>query len=306
MGSEGPVGRGAPLPRWAAVATEEHVAAPPAGEGARPPVTPAEAVVAASRGSASSLPPPAPRRIARAPRLVVAALLGVLALAGAIGTRSLPDWDQGRWWLLEAGAVVLAVLCGLVAAVSSLGGLAEVRRSKGTRTGGAVAAVGLAVGAVVLVGAAAVGATDWGELDVPAAWDRLQLGRTDDEPDTFEGQAPEGARIIRLEAERGQCWEGPTDASGAEVPCVEPHRTEVVGVVDLDRPAGRTEYPGEEVLVAFARPACADEVRRHPNGPAVADEVLVLVPGERLWRQGDDRVACVLVAAEPVQGRRVG
>lgn len=156
----------------------------------------------------------------------------------------------------------------------------------------------LALVVVALTAAGLRGATDWEDLDVPAAWGRLDIdlpgagglpSATSPEPDpvttTTEARAA------------GACYSGLEIDERAEVPCGEPHRLEVLDRVELDGPAG---FPDRTALSAQARDLCA-EVEHGELAPGMA--VGTDVPDRDEWTSGVRTAACVVrVAGEPVTG----
>lgn len=109
--------------------------------------------------------------------LTVAGLL----LAGVSASRLLPDWEEGRWWLVPVIGLPLAGLAGVVALVRAIAAAGEARRR--SHMHGAPLGVALAVAAtLVLAGVGLRGVDDWDDLDVPAAWDRLRESTEPDEP----------------------------------------------------------------------------------------------------------------------------
>lgn len=307
------------VPRWAAVALPEHQApstggsGPDQGPSSDGPVTPGgpdgapattaeEAVAASLRSSASSVSssdrPTTRRTVQSIGTLYTFVGVGALALGLAFATRSAPDWAEGRWWLLEAGLLAVAILTSAMSVFVAVSALGEIHRHRTLFRGTLAAAGGLLLGGAVLVGSGTLAGNDWTELDVPAAWDRLELGSTDPEPVKASGSTL-GFEELRLEADWGACYPGDPARPGRVVDCADGHRTEVVGSFTLPRPSAGEAYPGLEALAAISQPRCQEQIDNKAAGVAHPGEARALVPPEQFWRAGDTKVTCVVTFAEP-------
>lgn len=295
--STGPGGAGAPpppaaLPGWA---TEAPPAVPVAGAAPAP-------------SPAADEPRPAPPRsnVATLGVLVRTVVLGGIALAGAQASRALPDWDEGRWWLLTAALVVVAVGCGVLGVVMAVSALGEITRHRRVLKGGGACGVGLLVAAGLVVAGSIRGAHDWEELDVPAAWDRLELGTTDgrtfaDSIDDARAVTAASGEEVRTRGRTDGCYEGDDTRPGAEVACPEPHGMEVLGQITM---TGAAEFPGDEALRQAGALQCTDVLHDRVDAEAAAAlDLRALVPDEVSWLAGDRGALCAVVFAEPVEGR---
>lgn len=294
------------VPRWAAVALPDPEPPAPAGLPGAPgdephaAVTAEEAVSAsghaASLSSARSVATGTRRRtVSSMGTLWTFSIIGLIAFAGAASTRLLSDWELGRWWALEAALVAVAGLCGLIGVIVAVSALGEIARHRSVTKGTVGVALGLLVSGLVLVSALILGRNDWIELDVPAAWDRLDLGSSA-EPSRVETRSGGSVTYeeLRLDSDWGSCYPGPPEEVGKVVACTEPHRTEVIGSFELPRRAAGETYPGEEELAAVALPRCQQQIDNKAAGAEHDGTALAIVPPPELWEAGDSRVVCVV------------
>jgi hypothetical protein len=255
--------------------------------------------------------------------LVVAAAL----LAGVSASRLLPDWEQERWWLVPVVGLPIAAVAGLVALVLAISGAGEARRR--AHMSGAPLGVAMAVVAtLVLAGVGLRGVDDTDDLDVPAAWDRLRnsseadgsgdedavdvdesaddRGERDEIDDLFggivddaEGLTSGDPELFRTTARIGECRTGDAADIGTSVDCLEPHRLEVTGQVDLFGQVPDDLDAGGRVAAATA--ACEAEPTIGP--PPAGAVTQVVVPDDVEWEELGMRDAlCLAVWDTPVEG----
>lgn len=301
--STGPGGVGAPppapVPDWAA-------GPPPAS-----PVADQAAIAPAPTPPASTAPAeprPAPPRttVATLAPLVRTVVVGGVALAGAQASRLLPDWDEGRWWLLTAALVVIAVGCGVLGVGLGVSALGEVSRHRRVVKGGAASAACLVLATGLVLAGGVRGAHDWDDLDVPAAWDRLELGKTDgrtiaDSIDDARGVTAASGEDVRTRGRTDGCYEGDDAEPGAEVRCSRPHGMEVLGQITM---RGAPDFPGDEALRLSGAEQCRPALRERVGEEAAGrHDLRALVPDEVSWLAGDRTALCVVVFPDPVEGR---
>ncbi|WCO69012.1 septum formation family protein [Iamia majanohamensis] len=228
--------------------------------------------------------------------------MSAVALVAAAGTHLLPDWDEGRWWVLTIALGAIAVLAGAVGVWRAVAGLGEIHRHPASVTGASRAALGLVLASVLVVLSGVLVGTDWQDLDVPSAWDRVEL---------LEGEsalttAVDGARRataasgdgIRTRGRLGGCYEGSADEPAGEVPCAAPHTLELVGQVTVD--VAEDAAPGERRAAAVD--ACDPVVAEAVGETEVDGDVVALVPDQLAWLGGDRGAVCVVELDEPREG----
>jgi hypothetical protein len=198
--------------------------------------------------------------------------------------------------------VVVAGICSVLAIVVGVSAVGEGIRYRGLVRGRLAAAIGLALAIALALGTIARGADDWEDLDVPAAYERVDLGGDGetlvDQIDAARQPLTDAGDRVRRGGQVGECYAGPVVAPGATVPCDEPHRLEVLLVVE---PTGSAPDQGEDERRELARDACraADgDVVDLPEGVGLD----VLVPLTTAWAVGDTRSLCLAVSDEPRTG----
>ncbi len=230
-------------------------------------------------------------------------VLAAAAWVAAAATRALPDWDQGRWWMLTIGLDGVAVVLAVVAVVLGVSALGEVVRHRPNLRGGARAVVALVL-AGVLVCVAGVGAVDdWDDLDVPAAWDRLDVGSgggpsLKDLADSARDASTAPAGSIRTAGRVGGCYGGTVDEPGDEVACSEPHTLEILDQIVVDAAAGDDVRDRRDA----GREQCDAIGEARLEAEVTGVEVVALVPDEISWVAGDRNGVCLAASEEPVTG----
>lgn len=216
----------------------------------------------------------------------------VIGVAAASATRLVEGWADGRVWALDIGLVAIAVLVGVRGVARGVTSVGEE-----WRRGAPASVVAARVGAVALItvalGAAGVrGGVDWRDLDVPAAWDRLELDLPAAAPLRDRSDGDDDVPVVVEEV--GLCYSGRDVDDGAEVPCTDPHRLEVLDTVELTGPAG---FPDKDDLSEQARRHCDDvETLELVDGMALGTDV----PDRDEWTSGERTAACVVrIAGEP-------
>ena len=261
-------------------------------------------VATGSEATGTSLPPPERPPVASLGLLFTTVVVSAVALVGAAATHTLSGWEDGRWWMLTIGLDALATVAAVVAVVLGVSALGEVLRRRPHLRGGGGAAVGLVL-ACALVVAAGIGAVDdWEDLDVPAAWDRLDIGDGDgtslsDLTDSARQATTADPGALRTQGRVGGCYGGTPAEPGAEVACAEPHTVELLDQVTLDGEVG-SDLGDRQSAAADECDAVADAAL----GDRAADvELLALVPDEVSWVSGDRGVVCLAGFDDPVVGR---
>jgi hypothetical protein len=98
----------------------------------------------------------------------------------------------------------------------------------------------------------------------------------------------------------GDCFDDPQGPGLGVVlePCSALHDSEVYAVVDYSLESN-VEFPGEDVLEAFALEFCLAEFERYVGKPFLDSslDAFPLFPGGYTWLAGDRQVACVLFDA---------
>jgi hypothetical protein len=163
-----------------------------------------------------------------------------------------------------------------------------------------------------LLGIAAFGAG----LAAFSAADEEEPARSTDAGATTTVPAPEptdagGRTVLAGDLRVGDCILETLPGSEAEfadvvavevVECATPHREEVV--VRVEHPAGEdAEFPGDEVLVAYAERVCADELEQSLAESYAASEFVLtyLWPLSESWDRGDRMIMCTVALSDEEQ-----
>lgn len=275
----------APLPTWAS--------APPAPRIATP---------------SDTLPAPRREYVESLGRVGWYLAVGLFCGVAALLTQLLPDWEAGRWWMITVGLGAVAVLCGLLAVVFSVSAFGEVLRHSRAVKGAGVAVLTLVPGSVLLVGASVRLAADWDTLDVPAAWERVDLSpeknRLVDAIDESRDVTAAAGESVRTRGRIGGCYTGDASDPGDEVECDEAHRLELVVAIQMTNASG--DFAGDEKLADDAASLCALRISETIDRDFTGLDVRALVPNEVEWDAGDRQAMCVVVFPEPIYERFTG
>jgi hypothetical protein len=227
-------------------------------------------------------------------------VVGAVAFVGALLSRLLVDWEDGRWWMLTAGLEIVALVCGVLAVVFGVSALGDLVRDRSVVKGTAAVAIGLPVACALVIASGVLGGKDWETLDYTEAWDRLQIGAPEDEPsdlekavDEVEGKNVSGPQELRREGLMGACYTGTSGHPGDQRSCDDFHRLEVVGRVDLKEGAASAPYPGEDALVAIGRVSCERAIKAVFGKTDLRGSLTVIVPDERAWVANDGIAVCL-------------
>lgn len=235
--------------------------------------------------------------------LYLACVVASGALAGAWASRSLADWEEGRWWMLTVGLDAAAVAAAVFAVVFGVSALGEITRRRSAVKGTGLAALGLGLGCALLVVSGLRLGQDWEELDVPAAWDRLDIGGDDgrsveDFADSARLATAASDGNLRTEGRVGGCYQGTVREPGVEVACRDPHTLFLVGQTvledDPDAGVGERRRAGGE--------ACVELIEDRLGGDTAGGSIRAIVPDQLAWVAGDRGTVCLIEFDEPVRG----
>ncbi len=145
----------------------------------------------------------------------------------------------------------------------------------------------------------------------------LSAGACDDAERDAGGRVQTAGDLSVYELRTGDCFNGGervTEEPGRErtvervtaVPCDQAHDNEVFAV--FDHPAGRdAAFPGEEAVNKVAQDECLERFEAYVGRPYAGSDlqVAVIAPGERSWKEEDDRtLACIVYGDGRLKGSR--
>lgn len=234
--------------------------------------------------------------------LFTAVLLAVATLGASVASRALPEWEEGRWWVLTTGLDAVGLLSAVTAVVLGVSALGQIARQRPLVRGAVPATAGLALGCALVVVTGAHAVDDWRALDVPRAWERLRPAADDAASSDLTDAADLGAaapnEALRTQGQPGLCYAGTAGEPGAKVGCAEPHRIELLDQIALDLGAGEDPANRRETAIDQCRDVLVTRLGAAPTTGALD----ALVPDDGAWGSGDRRAQCLVAYEKPVVG----